>query len=76
MVIIAALGLDGDRLVELSRRCNRLNIPLLKVPNKSNRPDLYYKVDGHCNASGHKFVANMLIEWLLTNAELLSFDRR
>ena len=70
VAVIAALGFDGDRLVELSRRCDRLNIPLLKVPSKSDRPDLYYKVDGHWNASGHKFVANMLTEWLLRNGEL------
>jgi hypothetical protein len=32
------------------------------IPAKRNRPDLYYKVDGHRNASGHRFAANRVLE--------------
>jgi hypothetical protein len=29
---------------------------------KKTRPDLYFHIDGHLNASGHAFIAHMLLD--------------
>ena len=36
----------------------------LSIPTKAQRPDLYYKVDGHWNAKGHAFAAERILQAL------------
>jgi lysophospholipase L1-like esterase len=42
----------------------RRNLALVRIPSKAERPDLYYKIDGHWHAAGHTFVAQRLLEAL------------
>jgi hypothetical protein len=39
-------------------------VPLLVVPGKPERPDLYYRIDGHWNAAGHQFAARLVLDEL------------
>ena len=43
-----------------------MNVPVLIVPIKQPQPDLYYKVDGHWNPSGHDFAADLVLKNLHT----------
>ncbi len=36
------------------------DVPLLRIPSKSERPDLYFGVDAHWNAAGHLEVARQI----------------
>lgn len=37
-----------------------LGVPVLRMPSRAERPELYYRVDGHWNAAGHRHVAEQL----------------
>jgi len=63
-VMFITEGIEGERLAELERRCRRFGAPLIQVPLKRQRPDLYYSVDGHWTSSGHAYVANLLVKRL------------
>jgi hypothetical protein len=39
-------------------------VPVIRLPGKRERPDLYYRVDGHWNAAGHRFAADVVLEKL------------
>ncbi len=41
-----------------------LRIARVRAPRKSERPELYYRVDGHWNEAGHAAVADMIWEEL------------
>ncbi len=72
-VAIIAVDIEGERLLELQRRCRQRSVPLIEVPTKRRQPNLYYQVDGHWNAWGHAVVADMIVEQLLTHG-ILSED--
>ena len=56
-MIAIVVGVEGDRLTEIQRRLSANEIPLIVTPAKSERPELYYEVDGHWNPAGHELVA-------------------
>lgn len=60
-VILLSIEVDGSRLARLSDLAAGHGIPLLTIPGRSERPDLYYRVDGHWNASGQAEVARQLL---------------
>jgi len=70
-VVVIAIETTGNRLDRLRELCDRRNTPLLVPPTKAERPDLYYVVDGHWNAAGHKHVHTMLMQ-LVNSDSLLS----
>ena len=39
-------------------------VSAIRIPGKQEHPDLYYKVDGHWNSAGHRFVANAVLREL------------
>ncbi len=41
-------------------------VPCIVIPSKHERPDLYFRVDGHWIEAGHAFTAARVSEWLLS----------
>jgi hypothetical protein len=61
-VLFVLADISPPRLTGLEKFFRGYNIPTIVIPNKQERPDLYYKVDMHWNASGHQFVADRILE--------------
>ena len=47
---------------------------MMRIPNEEERPDLYYEVDGHWNAQGHSFVADLILSEIKFEDAELSWD--
>lgn len=60
-VVAVITEIKGKRLEKLTGLLKRYGTPYLDIPYKSDRPELYYKVDGHWNADGHKYVAQSIL---------------
>ncbi|MCP4698300.1 MAG: hypothetical protein GY862_15815 [Gammaproteobacteria bacterium] len=56
------VSVEGKRLAEVKKLFSAHSAQFINVPAKEQRPDLYYIVDGHWNAAGHAFTANLLLE--------------
>ena len=56
----------GDRLQKSQSILYSRRLPLVEIPDKKERPDLYYVVDGHWNPDGHSFVAGIVFKELLS----------
>ena len=61
-VLAMLVGLQGDILVEVRDLFENRGIGTVAIPTKVGRPDLYYEIDGHWNAAGHKFATNALFQ--------------
>jgi hypothetical protein len=61
-VLAVLIDLPVPRLVALEKVLHSHSVPVVVIPTRSERPDLYYKVDGHLNATGHLFTANQVLE--------------
>lgn len=62
---LMTVRIGGTRLEELHRICRRFDTPLLDVRNRVEHPELYYEVDGHWNAAGHRVIADRILKELL-----------
>jgi lysophospholipase L1-like esterase len=62
-VIGVLVEIDDARLERLEELFGAY--PLLRIPFRTERPELYYQTDGHWNAAGHRFVANHLVPLLV-----------
>ena len=56
------VGLPEARAAAAKALFARHGVPVVVIPAKTERPDLYYKIDGHWNAGGHAFAAGRLLE--------------
>jgi hypothetical protein len=36
--------------------------PVVTAPSKDERPDLYYRIDGHWNREGHRFISRQVLD--------------
>jgi len=63
-VFAILVGLKGERLSRVQGIFGENRIATFVVPDKTERPDLYFKIDGHWNPSGHAFVARAVFEQL------------
>ncbi len=59
-VLGLSADLEGARLEQVAELFQRLETPLVLAPRKRDRPDLYYRTDGHWNAAGHEQVARVV----------------
>jgi hypothetical protein len=66
------VGVEGERLERLEGFFSERGVRLLGVASRDERPDLYYGIDGHWNAKGHRYAAELLLPEIrsLTNGEL------
>jgi len=60
-----ALGLladvRGERERAVAEAFDARGVPIVRIPTKSERPDLYFAVDGHWNAAGHAYAAQVVL---------------
>lgn len=61
------VGVDGERLEQLQQIFRRRNIPFVEIAGNHNRVDLYYQVDQHWSAFGHRHAAKLVAGWLSYN---------
>lgn len=47
----------------------------IAIPSREENPDLYYTIDGHWNAQGHRLTADAILKWLETHPERLDAPR-
>jgi hypothetical protein len=66
-VLALIVKTHGERLDDLTTLLQHYEIESITVPDKNERPDLFYPVDGHWNAKGHAFVAGLIVERLTTS---------
>jgi hypothetical protein len=60
-VLALTVGMSGARDAAVTETFARHGASVLHIPSKLERPDLYYKIDGHWNSRGHAFVADQLL---------------
>ena len=63
-VVLMAPGLRGAQQIAIRELAQAMQVPLLELPSKQDRPDLYYAIDGHWNMAGHADAARRLLEKL------------
>ena len=61
-LVLLAVDLKQDRLKRLTLTAAARQLPVVVSPTRAERPDLFYKLDGHWNKRGHQQVAGMLLQ--------------
>ncbi len=69
-VLALLVGFQGEELSIISAVLDRHGVSVIAIPDKPDRPELYFAVDGHWNEAGHNFVADQLVAQLLEGAAL------
>ena len=59
--LVVLADLQPHRLALLQNLLDRRGVPGVVVPNKDERPDLYYDVDGHWKPAGHALTVQLLL---------------
>lgn len=62
VIALLLVGVDGQRYDDLHAITKARDIPIIQVPDKKQRPDLYFEIDGHWNAAGHQVASEKLLE--------------
>ncbi len=71
-VLMLAAELQGPRGKMLRDLAQALNVELIAVPDKSQRPDLYFVIDGHWDVDGQRYVGEVLAKRVLAGSEIPS----
>jgi len=61
-ILAVLVDIPDERLAKMAKFFSVRDVLTVVIPPKQDRPDLYYKVDGHWNASGHRFTADRILE--------------
>jgi len=64
-ILVLLTGIDGNRLEMLKRFFAERGVPAISLPTNRERPDLYFKVDGHWNSEGQAFVARRVLDAIM-----------
>ncbi len=64
--ILLQIGVDSVAARQLDALAGRHGAASLRAPSKADRPELYYKTDGHWNAAGHRAIASALLPMVRT----------
>lgn len=59
-VLVLLVEVEGPRRVKVAAILGAAGVRYVDVPAKRNSPKLYYERDGHWNASGHRFAADLI----------------
>ena len=70
-VLLLATDQDQENLAEIERFCGRLKVPLVPVPTRFMRPDLFFAIDAHLNVAGQRYVADLIEARLAADGILL-----
>ncbi len=65
-VLAVLADLEDARRTSLKNFFDAHGAPRVIIPTKVERPDLYFEVDGHWNASGHRFTADRVLNAIET----------
>lgn len=64
--VLLQIEVDSTAAGTLEALVHRHGAVGLRAPSRAARPDLYYTVDGHWNAAGHRFIASALLPLVRT----------
>ena len=56
-----AVEVPERHVVQLRQILDKYQATIIIVPSKQQRPDLYYRIDGHWNPTGHSYVTQILL---------------
>ena len=59
-MMIILVGISGRKFDVLEELLAKYNFPIIQIPSKKERPELYYIIDGHWNKDGHIYTANVI----------------
>jgi hypothetical protein len=68
-VVFACVGVEGERYAALVDHLSPLGVRPIRLPSKSEAPELYYRIDGHWNASGHAVAADEIGEAVMATID-------
>lgn len=71
-VIAICVEVGEPRLAVLRSRLSSCEVDLIEIPDRAQRPDLYYEVDSHWRSSGHRYVAEVIAEQIIGDPRLFS----
>lgn len=63
-VLLVLVDVEEPRSGRLRQAAARNGAAVLEIPPKSERPDLYFEVDGHWTTAGHVYTADRIVEHL------------
>jgi hypothetical protein len=59
-VVAVSFDVEGERRRRLEALLGELGVPHVRLASKAERPDLYFRIDAHWNAAGHRYAADTL----------------
>jgi hypothetical protein len=63
-IALLFVGLEGEQLEKMRAIADAHTVPIIETPQLRDRPDLFFKTDGHWNTRGHDHVARQVIAFL------------